>query len=367
MPDYDVIIVGARVAGSITATLLGEKGYRVLALDRAHFPSDTLSSHFFRAPSFRSFEQAGVLDEVLAVAPKLTVSHNVIDGHAFAEPVDEPEDFPFYMSIRRITLDDILVRRARNVPGVDLREGAKVNALLRDGDRVNGVRWTSSDGDAEAKASVVVGADGFYSFVAGEVKPEVEHAEPVNRAMYYAYFRDFAYQAGPAAEFHFRDTSLAYVFPSDDNLALLAVSVPIEQFGEFKSDSEGRLMQELESMVGIAPRLPAATREGPVRGTGNIPGYMRVPYGEGWALAGDSALIMDPWSGQGIDNASTHAVMLAQHLDEFLSGKADWQTAMQAYHTERNAFSKKSFQSTCKLSRDIRVLTRGALQRRGLG
>jgi len=40
--DYDVIIVGTRVAGSILGSLLGDMGHRVLALDRAHFPSDTL-------------------------------------------------------------------------------------------------------------------------------------------------------------------------------------------------------------------------------------------------------------------------------------------------------------------------------------
>ena len=42
---YDVIIVGARVAGSATAFLLARCGLRVLVLDRATFPSDTLSSH----------------------------------------------------------------------------------------------------------------------------------------------------------------------------------------------------------------------------------------------------------------------------------------------------------------------------------
>ena len=38
---YDAIVVGARCAGSPTAMLLAHKGYRVLLLDRASFPSDT--------------------------------------------------------------------------------------------------------------------------------------------------------------------------------------------------------------------------------------------------------------------------------------------------------------------------------------
>ena len=62
--DYDVITVGSRVAGSITGILLGEKGYRVLVLDRAKFPSDTLSTHFFRAPALRAFNKVEVYNEV---------------------------------------------------------------------------------------------------------------------------------------------------------------------------------------------------------------------------------------------------------------------------------------------------------------
>ena len=55
--EYDVIIIGSRVAGSILASLLGEAGYRVLVLDRSTFPSDTLSTHLFRAPALRPFDQ----------------------------------------------------------------------------------------------------------------------------------------------------------------------------------------------------------------------------------------------------------------------------------------------------------------------
>ena len=43
--DYDAIVVGARCAGSPTAMLLARKGYRVLVVDRATFPSDTVSTH----------------------------------------------------------------------------------------------------------------------------------------------------------------------------------------------------------------------------------------------------------------------------------------------------------------------------------
>jgi 2-polyprenyl-6-methoxyphenol hydroxylase-like FAD-dependent oxidoreductase len=365
-PEYDVIVVGARVAGSIVATLLGEDGHGVLLLDRATFPSDTLSTHFFRAPSLRAFDRIGVLDSVQAAAPHLAMNYNVVDGIVFPEPVDRPEDYPFYMCVRRITLDDILVRRARHAANVELREGVRVNGLLREEGRVSGVRWQASGGAGEATARVVVGADGLHSFVAKAVDARAEHEEPVNRAMYYAYYRGIRPNDGPAAEFHYRGDNLVYCFPCDDDLTLLAASVPIARFGDFKRDPEGQLAHELEAMPEVAPRLAEASRVGPVRGTGSIPGYMRTPYGAGWALVGDAGMVMDPWSGQGIDQASTHAVSLARYLGAYLAAEEDWDSAMQGYHRDRDAFSQKAYRRTCTFSRDLRPMTRTALERRGL-
>src|SRR5260370_41578653 len=63
---YDVIVVGARCAGSPTAMLLARKGYRVLLLDKAGFPSDTLSSHYIHQPGAAMLKRWGLLDKVAA-------------------------------------------------------------------------------------------------------------------------------------------------------------------------------------------------------------------------------------------------------------------------------------------------------------
>jgi len=83
-------------------------------------------------------------------------------------------------------------------------------------------------------------------------------------------------------------------------------------------------------------------------------------------LAGDAGMVMDPWSGQGIDQATTHSVLLADHLDKYFSGEEDWENAMKAYHFARNDFSVKTYQRTCKFSVDLRPMTNEALRRRGL-
>jgi len=364
--EFDVIVIGARIAGAVLAGSLAQMGHRVLVLDRAKFPSDTLSTHFFRDPTFRALERIGVLEQVKALAPALAVSHNVLEGHEFDETVRAGSEASYAMCVRRIRIDGILVERLKAFPSVTVREGAAVHEFHSDGRRLNGVRWVEEGGSAVATARVVVGADGVRSTLASHVHPEIERGQKVMRLMYYAYFKGFEGQGVPAAEFHFRGNSLAYVFPTTDGLTLLALSLPISEFEGFKKDATRQFLKGLRVHPKIAPRLDRAELASHVAGSGSIPSYQRVPYGPGWALVGDAAQVMDPWSGQGMDQASMHALLLAEALDTFLSEAAGWETAMAQYHHRRNAFSMKAYERTTAHAADFRPMTRAALVRRGL-
>src|SRR6476659_5914768 len=69
---YDVIIVGARVAGSATAMLLARRGLRVLVVDRAGFPSDTLSTHQVQVPGVARLARWGILERLRAAGTPAT-------------------------------------------------------------------------------------------------------------------------------------------------------------------------------------------------------------------------------------------------------------------------------------------------------
>ncbi len=66
---FDVIIVGARCAGSPLATLLARAGVSVCLVDRARFPSDTASTHGVQPSGVKILERLGVL-EPLVKAPR---------------------------------------------------------------------------------------------------------------------------------------------------------------------------------------------------------------------------------------------------------------------------------------------------------
>src|SRR5262245_10540739 len=63
---HDAIIVGARCAGATTAMLLARKGHRVLLVDKATFPSDTISTHIIWPQGAEMLDRWGLLDRLAA-------------------------------------------------------------------------------------------------------------------------------------------------------------------------------------------------------------------------------------------------------------------------------------------------------------
>ncbi len=64
--EADVVIVGARVAGSPAATELAQRGRKVIVLDAGTFPSDTLSTHVIFPTCVAELNALGALEPLLA-------------------------------------------------------------------------------------------------------------------------------------------------------------------------------------------------------------------------------------------------------------------------------------------------------------
>src|SRR5436190_18243076 len=143
---YDVIVVGARVAGASTAMLLARRGLKVLVVDRATFPSDTLSTHQVQLPGVARLARWGVLDAVLAAGTPVTRDVRFDQG---VEAMCSP---------RRTLLDRVLVDAAR-AAGAEVRENFAVDEILGDGP-VTGIRGREKGAPAVTEqARLVIGAD----------------------------------------------------------------------------------------------------------------------------------------------------------------------------------------------------------------
>jgi 2-polyprenyl-6-methoxyphenol hydroxylase-like FAD-dependent oxidoreductase len=346
---YDAIIIGARCAGAPTAMLLARKGYRTLLVDRATFPSDTISTHIIWPHGAEIMDRWGLLARLAATGCPPVALNLLFDVGPFAlkGAVTDTNGGRGGFCPRRTVLDKLLVDAAIEA-GAELREGFTADALLWDGDRVAGIRGHSQrGGTVEERARVVIGADGVHSLVAKAVRAREYDAKAPLTTNYYSYYSGF--EASDLEEY-VRDNQAVGCFPTHDGLTLIAVLWPSRRFHEIRTDIEWHVMKVLESTPSVADRLLSAKREEKWVGTAGVPNYFRQPFGPGWALVGDAAYNKDPITAQGISDAFIDAEALTSTLDDGWSGRRPLGDALAEYQTSRDQRVKPMYDFTCQMA-----------------
>jgi flavin-dependent dehydrogenase len=346
---YDAIVVGARCAGSPTAMLLARKGYRVLLLDRAGFPSDTLSTHYIHQPGGAALKRWGLLDQVVA-SNCPPIRRQVLDlGPVTLAGAPPPADgVAEAYAPRRTVLDQILVEAAV-AAGAELRTHFSVQELLTDGDRVTGIRGHAAGGATVAeRARIVIGADGLHSLVARGVQAPSYDVTPALTCVYYTYWSDVAVTD---VELYARPGRMIIAAPTNDGQVLTIIYWPRAAFHEVRADVEGRFLEALDLAPGLAARVRAGKRSERFRGTADLPNRFRRPHGPGWALVGDAGYHKDPILALGISDAFRDAELLAEAVDAGLAGRAPLAEALAAYERQRNELAAPGFANTCQFAR----------------
>jgi 2-polyprenyl-6-methoxyphenol hydroxylase-like FAD-dependent oxidoreductase len=344
---YDAIIVGARCGGSPTAMLLARKGYRVLLLDRAAFPSDTLSTHVIQPRGVAALSRWGLLDHVIATGCPPVDVHHFDFGPVTVSGTPRPhEGNSTVYAPRRTVLDKLLVDAAVSA-GVELRENFTVDELLVEDGCVVGVAGHGRDGRrVSERAHVVVGADGRNSTVAKTMRPAAYHTKPRLQHSYFTYWENLPIDG---FEIVIRPDRGWGAIETNDGLTMLVVGWPIAERDDYRSDIEGNYLKTLEMAPDFAERVRAAKRAAPFTG-GSVHNFFRVPFGPGWALVGDAGYNKDPITAQGISDAFRDAELCAAAIEESLSGQKDYTEAMAIYHRTRDAEVLPMYEFTTQLA-----------------
>jgi 2-polyprenyl-6-methoxyphenol hydroxylase-like FAD-dependent oxidoreductase len=346
-PGHDAIVVGARCAGAPTAMLLARKGYRVLAVDRATFPSDTVSTHQIHPPGVDALRRWGLLDRVVASGCP-PIHTYAFDFGAFAltgSPGADRADVAY--APRRTVLDKILVDAAAEA-GVEVREGFAVEEVVFDADRVAGIRGRHRGGAAvTARARVVIGADGLHSLVARAVDAERYRETPPLLAGYYSYWSGLP-MAG-RFEVYTRPRRAFAAWPTNDDRTLVIAGWPYAEFEANKADVESNFLKAIDLVPDFADRLRRARREERFAGMA-VPGYFRRPFGPGWALVGDAGYNKDFVTAQGIQDAFRDAERCVRALDEAWSGRRAYQDAMADYQGARDEAALPMYELTAEIA-----------------
>ena len=346
--QYDAIVVGARCAGSPTAMLLARKGYKVLVVDRARFPSDTISTHLLHPPGVAALRRWGLLDRLTATGCPPIDTYAFDFGPFTISGSPGTEGAPVAYGPRRTVLDSLLVEAASQA-GAEVREGFTVEEVVIDDDgHVTGIRGHSSDGQTVTEhAKVVIGADGRHSLVARAVGPEQYHQKPQLLCGYYTYWSGLPMHG--RFETYIRPDRGFAAWPTNDDLTLVIGGWPFAEFEANKRDIEGNYLKMLEMVPPFAERVHGATREARFVGTA-VPNYFRKPYGRGWALVGDAGYNKDFITAQGMHDAFRDAELCATALDQSFSGASSFEVAMDGYQSTRDTQVLPMYELTCEFA-----------------
>jgi 2-polyprenyl-6-methoxyphenol hydroxylase-like FAD-dependent oxidoreductase len=330
---FDVIIVGARCAGSPLAALLARRGLQVVIVDRARFPRDTLSTHVFQAQALAFLDRLGVTDKIRATgAPFLEETEARQEDLHFRTPWPQREgDVGGLTSVRRFLLDPILAEAATQA-GADVRMGTRVTGLVRDGGRVRGVEVACDGREETIEGRLVVGADGRNSTVGRLVGSRKYNVTPNERFAYWAFFEGADLGPDPAFLFHRWEDRLILATPADSGLYQVILIPDFKDLPRFRQDLEGSFMDYARSCAPVARALNGSRRVGHFFGMLRFEGFFREASGPGWVLVGDAGHFKDPTPGQGIQDAFRQADALAPAIaghirssDEELDGAlAEW-------------------------------------------
>jgi 2-polyprenyl-6-methoxyphenol hydroxylase-like FAD-dependent oxidoreductase len=325
--------------------LLAQQGHRVLLVDRARFPSDTLSTHYIWPPGIACLQRWGLLDRVAAsnCPPIRTIGLDLGDFQLVGE-LPPFEGVAECLVPRRTLLDKLLIDAAAQA-GAEVREEFSVTGLTASDGRVTGIRGHYRGGpDADEQARIVIGADGRDSLIAKTVQAEEYNVRPMLTCGYYAYWSDVPPHL---TAIHPRARRTVISFPTNDGLTITYVACPRDEFEAVRANPSRHIADSLGLVADFEELFRAGRRVEQVRGTGTLPNFFRKAHGNGWALVGDAGYHKDPILGQGISDALRSAEWLADAVHAGLSGSQKMDEALAGYQRIRDEHFMPMYDFNC--------------------
>ena len=336
--DYDVIIVGASIAGCTAATEYGRAGLRVALLERHRSPlaHKTLCGHYILGGTHDVLRRLDFWQPMIDRGAAVTAHLGVWTDAGWIVPAPD-RGLPPAISLRRGKLDPLLREIAAGTPGVDLLMGHRVTGLVESpSGTVTGV---FTDDGTTLRARLVVGADGHRSAVA-RLADVPEDVAPNERFLFWAYYEGAEMNGPGDGQLWLLDPDTAVCVKAGDDLTLVGVFPAKERLVAFTEDRLGAFDRFVAKLPG-GPSLANATRVSNLIGTTDYPCVRRDPVPRpGLALIGDAATCSDPVPAVGCGWAVRSAAWLAESTAVTLRDGGDLRRALRRYRRAHRFIEK---------------------------
>jgi flavin-dependent dehydrogenase len=319
----DVVVIGGGPAGSTAAALLAKKGYKVIALEKAHHPRFHIGESLLPM-NLPIFERLGVLEKVRAMGvfkPGADFEANNARGYntyAFARAIGNSP--PHAYQVWRQDFDKMLYDHAREC-GADAREGHEVLKIEQNAARDSRLEVHADDGRSYAiQTRYVVDASGRDAFVSTKRKLRRKNDEHQSAAIF-GHFRGAQMREGEDAgniSIYRFEYGWMWMIPLPDGVMSIGAVCRPEYLKQRKGRTTEFLLETLHKNLALKQRIERAELIGEVRVTGNYSYDSACMGGRGWVLVGDAFAFLDPVFSSGVYLAMSGAEQACAVVDESL-------------------------------------------------
>ncbi len=333
---FDVVIVGASLAGCTAATLYARQGLSVALLEAHRSPGHykRACTHFIQSTAWPVITRLGLAEPMLDAGgrPNRLSTWTRWGWLEFDRPPDmtgaaAAPGVDIGVNIRRSLLDPLLRARTAVEPGVTLLAGERVSEVIVRAGRAVGVRTGSAGREREVLGRLVIGADGRNSRVA-ESSGQPAVVRPHGRFVYFAAFTGVGLP-DESSRMWLLEPDIGYAFPNGD-VTILSAMPTRDRLDEFRQDPAGRYLDFLRRLPD-GPDLSGAEQVTELSGVLNYACVSRRPVAPGLALIGDAAMTSDYLWGTGCSFAFQSAAWLVDETADALVQRGDLTGGLRRY------------------------------------
>ncbi len=336
----DLLVLGAGPAGIAVSLLMARKGYRIEIIDPAKFPRKKICGEFLNPQAVRWMKKRGLLKGLLDLHPFPIYGMKIHDlhGNSFTGRYRPDREICGY-AVMREGFDTLLVRQARG-EGVRIYEGLRAERLMFEGTRAVGVKGIDNEGKQfEISGTVVIGADGRNNLI-GRTFSWIREFRGFRKYAFQTYYEGLS-NLSNYGEVHLVRGGYIGIAPLSEVLANVALVIDEKEHPGGDVHPEIFLQERIRESP-LAGRFSGLKPIDSILSAGPLACETIRTSGHRTMLVGDTCGFIDPFTGEGINQAFLSADVASVVLDSAFKRQRFDDSFLRTYDVaRRKLFSRK--------------------------